>query len=636
MAAQKLTLARVHIHNIKSVEDGTLDLRDSNYVFGSNNSGKSNLLFALNAAFGNVRVDREDIYVSRSSPYSEDKQVYVDMMFKPADGREFSEEWVMVLGPLLSFGEDGQFFGVRTYFEYDGRNNSYRRKRRSISSWGDVPIPSEFSVTEAEMSHFECLFVNAQRDISVDLHDRQSLWNRSLSSIEIPDDVEADLSQTVTSLNDRIIGGSEVLARLSEELQQVPSNGRLMIRPLPASASDIYNGLEIKVDEGGSPLPVSSMGLGSRSIATITAIRALSNMSGEREGPHYTLIMIEEPEEHLHPQLQSHLRQELMRMESQKVITTHSPYVLAGARLPDMVRAVHGTDGTVFHSHVGPEEDTKDAEDVIGKFLSPLMFSRTVIFVEGYTEELALPVYFQHRFGFTPEAMDVTFVRVNGTGYRPYLQIARDFELDWMIFSDGEEEASKKVDGVVKAVFGEDVGKIMDERVFMIPDGLNYEGYVIRFAPELSHRIALETRNIKSRDPIHDIESELPRRIRNKIDYARPLAEALCEAGTVPPLISELLDAISTRLPRCSRRTSGGSWSPMRSTSWSSQRQVAARRRPWPRTHRGTWAPNRNRARSSWHSATGRPPTSGRGWTGSHRGIPTGCSSAPSISSASI
>lgn len=559
MVAQKLSLTKIGIHNIKSVDDCVLDIGNKNYIFGRNNSGKSNLLYAINLAFGNTRLEREDLFISADSPFTEDKIVYVDLLFEP-EGGTFDEDWMTVLGPMIIVGKN-QSFGFRTIFEYDGRNNSYHRRRKALKSWSDQAIPSEESVTESEMRYFECFFINAQRDISEDIRNRQSLWNRKISSIEVPNSVASGFQETVRKLNDSLVKESEVLSRLTKEFEKVPSNGKLVINPLPVSTSELYNGLDIKVEQNGTLIPVSSIGLGSRSIATITAIETLSNMAYENDEPHYTLILIEEPEEHLHPHLQSVIGEELRKLKTQVVLTTHSLNILGTANLNEMIHVGH--DGARSKISRYRESDIQDnkVEEQIRRRLPMMLFSKVVIFAEGRTEENALHRFFERRFGYPPEYLDVSFIRVEGSkNYKPFLKMAREFNLDWFIFSDGEKDTIETVTTQLNSVFSDEKSFNWNEvmsRVFFIPNHMNYEHFIVAECYDSVYESLLDFfgedtfRKMLMNQKNEDLKEKLAGMMNNfkgKPGATITVVDAICDNNTVPPLIIKLLDKIEGRI----------------------------------------------------------------------------------------
>ncbi|WP_084648851.1 AAA family ATPase [Paenibacillus sp. FSL R7-269] len=59
----------IYINNFRSLKDVSIILDDYTVIVGKNNSGKSNIIQAMNLAFEFSSVFREDIYVSAEEPF---------------------------------------------------------------------------------------------------------------------------------------------------------------------------------------------------------------------------------------------------------------------------------------------------------------------------------------------------------------------------------------------------------------------------------------------------------------------------------------------------------------------------------------------------------------------------------------
>ena len=232
-----IVLSRVHIKNIRSIRECTLNIGKSNYVFGPNDSGKSNLLYALELALTNRRLMEDDVY----KPLNEnDSSIIVDLMFTPAEGNSFDKIWLDELD-MPSIGPSGEFFAFRTAFQYDPDNDIYRKSRRRINVWDDdITVAPNAVVSDAVMELFGCYNIDAHRDLSEDLMSRQSLWNRKLSSVDVPDDLRERYTNDASEFNRDIIRGSKLLSDLSDALDSVPTEGKLFIDTQPIDVEAAY------------------------------------------------------------------------------------------------------------------------------------------------------------------------------------------------------------------------------------------------------------------------------------------------------------------------------------------------------------------------------------------------------------
>ena len=531
-----------------------MKLGHSNFVFGLNNAGKSNLLFAIELALGNRRFRESDVYSSNDDPYSRDKEVYVDLRFELDEG-ELKKSWIRKLGRLLT--ADGQFC-FRTELAYDADNGTYRRTRYSITNWSGATIKSsrDNKLSEDVMRHFGCYYIEAHRDISEDVYDRGSLWNREVSKVDIPEEIGQEVCETIRSINTRIVNGSQLLSSISEALGKLNESGNLYVDPLPSDVSDIYRGIDIKVDEGGNTIPISSVGLGTRSIAAITTAEILSRRS-VGNGLAYMLLMVEEPEAHLHPQLQSDIGQELSRMNVQSIVTTHSPYVLAEARIADMINCKHNADGTEYLRCVVPNGNVQSkVEEKIRRYKPAALFARVVVMVEGRTEEKFLPPLIYAYYKKTANFLGYTIMEVSGTEYRSYINVFDSLGIDWVIFSDGEEKPLKKLNDAAIHYGGlERLTQGDSKRAVVIPDGLSLEGHICThmnevvtdFLNEYDERVYRKTgKNQKTDD---EIQINIGVLNSLKPDYAEPLANYICDNADVRrlPAIVELMELLEKR-----------------------------------------------------------------------------------------
>ncbi|MBL4898652.1 MAG: AAA family ATPase [Colwellia sp.] len=150
----------------------------------------------------------------------------------------------------------------------------------------------------------------------------------------------------------------------------------------------------------------------------------------EQEKDEFPLLLIEEPEAHLHPQLQmkflKFIRDEYSAPESPKlqaIITTHSPNLASKAPLDSITLMKDGMAFPMKRGRTGLEsEDYVFLEKFLDVTKSNLFFAKGVLIVEGDAENILLPTI-SELLGHPFEDYGVSVVNVGSTAYARFAKI---------------------------------------------------------------------------------------------------------------------------------------------------------------------------------------------------------------------
>ena len=237
-------------------------------------------------------------------------------------------------------------------------------------------------------------------------------------------DQHPGVSSAQTAINDDYL---KLLSLTGEQL-----HGRINFAEGATEAAklrQILERLELGLLETNTGTSRGNYGLGSNNLLFMACELLL--LGKEREG--LPLLLIEEPEAHLHPQRQLRLMQflesaakppeESGQRPVQVILTTHSPNLSSKIPLKNLVlmhrhRAYSLADG---HTQLSTG-DYRFLDRFLDVTKANLFFSRGLLIVEGDGESILLPTI-ASLIGLDLTEHGVSVVNVGGTGLRRYAKI---------------------------------------------------------------------------------------------------------------------------------------------------------------------------------------------------------------------
>lgn len=598
-----IKITDVRVSNFRTLKNVEVSLENLTILIGANNAGKTNFLDALYAAIGAGRklFGQDDVRLEAGESLPpKNRIITVDVRIKPfeKDGSvaghfPSGSFWTALWGTGIKQemeGEFDEFVGIRTTLAWNSSKSEYVIERHFLNEWKAFdnwlasPVDKKSRVNAAHVEPLALHYIDAKRDLEDDLRKQGSFWRRMTEDLGLsPADVEA-FEKILTDLNRDLVGKSEVLKHLKNNLTDIQpvvsaAGGEIDISPVARKLRDLSKGVDVSFTAARSQsFPLGRHGMGTRSLAALLVFRAFASWKGKQAVEAgdllHSFLALEEPEAHLHPQAQRSFFSQVKSMPGQRIVSTHSPYFAGQARLSDLrlfSRREGETTVSKLDMSILQSDDVRKLRHGVVNTRGDLLFARAAIFFEGETEEQTLPILAEAYWGSNIHELGFSFVRVGGnSNYFPFIWLAEQLAIPWYVFSDGESGTIRHLDHAFHKL-----RRQVDVRqnIFIIPDGRNFETQLVAegYLPEIETTFNLveggtsflddyisrlngkpgkggKTRDYKTTDGRQKAACDAMSESKTRL--AEPLASTLSaipdEARRFPTLIRALFEKIST------------------------------------------------------------------------------------------
>ncbi|MBT4289267.1 MAG: AAA family ATPase [Deltaproteobacteria bacterium] len=575
-----ILLKSVRVSGFRGLENIQVELEQTTILTGMNNTGKTSFLKALQLALGYRQfITQDDFFIKGNSASN---RIVVDLLIVPitTDGKkgdEFSEDWESLLTTDRIRNDDigNSIVPLRTIITFDTIKNSYKSEQFILQVWPEF-IQDDVNWFDNENGkkksfHFDEIpffYMDAQRDILEDTKLRNSYLGKMLSKIEYSEEDIKEIEKQIKTLNEQAVSSSDILSKIKTTLKELDTamdtnSEGIEITPFTKKIRDLNKGLTIYYSDQQESFSMDYHGMGTRSWSSLLTLKSfislLASNAEEDKSAFFPILAIEEPEAHLHPNAQKKLYTQMDAINGQKIISTHSPYIAAMAKL-NQIRNFYKNEtvscGKLDLENLTKEEIRKIVRQVINS-RGEIFFSKVIIFFEGETEEQALPILAQKFFDNTSVELGLDFVGVGGYGnYLPFLRFTEALNIPWFIFSDAENQPKASVQ---KQFLDCGTDKNEEDCIVFLNDGNDFERQLIEdgFGDEIKQAIikegdyqneqhkqakVLEIGNYDN-DKLYEVITG------NKTQYGPAIAEQITEVEKdLPAKVIDLFEKITTLL----------------------------------------------------------------------------------------
>lgn len=484
-----LIISELEIENFRSIEQLKLKFDDDRSLFfGKNDSGKTNILKAINSAFNNTSHVKEDVFISNNAPFDINKKIIINIKISPYNYIEkkivdnFTTDWETYFGEYINIKGSSQYFSFSTQIYWDANKQAYIKDRYLISDWDSRQLGAKLKYDI--LDPIDCFYIPTNRDLVEDILNKNSIWNKFIPKMQINDSEREAIAKQTKKISDKIIRNSNLLTLLKKELMDLETDNKdkVDLEAITHDIDKIYNGINvyIKNDKNGR-IGLEGMGAGTRSRAVFKVIKALIDKRNKEEGLYFPVLLLEEPEANLHYNLQKTIFNEITKIKCNSFITTHSPFAFCNDSYLSFYNVINKTSSSVSNTSLKNYKENERLQ-IYKEILNnnaQFFFADKVVFAEGATEEIVLPIYFKKYFKKEPYYKNISIVGVGGNNYKYFIKIANDLKIPWYVFSDGEQNTINKLEKNLSYGLNlQNINIANYPNVIIIPNGFDYEKYL--------------------------------------------------------------------------------------------------------------------------------------------------------------
>jgi putative ATP-dependent endonuclease of the OLD family len=444
------TVVRLAVRSYRSIQD-SIEINFPKGVpvvlVGENNAGKSNLIRALNLPLGQFWPGSHDPEDHEFFGRDRNNPIHITVEFDEADplgGRYTEAHW--------RYKEDAEppcsFYGFPPPFnrEQGWINNSDRDTAACMMIEAErnllyqLSYSSKYTLLSRMMRRFHQALVTKE-DLRTELEklfeDTKTTFKKLPEFQQFVESLQAGLTKLVSSMTHRLEVDFEAY-----------------------NPVNFFHALDLHASEEGIARTLEEMGTGEQQVLAMAFAHAYAKAfhSG-------VVLVVEEPESHLHPLAQQWLAKQFSTMCAdglQIVITTHSAAFIDILNLEGivLVRKANGVTSVTQLNRAelvegcvdgGANADKTTEESILPFYAASAtreilegFFAKAVVLVEGPTESLSLPVYLS-KAGLDCAKEGIAIIPVHGKGnLAKWHRLFEAYEIPCYIVFDNDGKADDK------------------------------------------------------------------------------------------------------------------------------------------------------------------------------------------------
>lgn len=393
-----MRLRKISIKNFRNLRDITIIPFQKTVIIGENNSGKSNLLYALRLILdiNSQKLENELSQVDINDAAFAEGITSFSITIEIGNLQEHNELETIFM-EFLSHESTETFVTLEGEYFLDS-DGEFIWQVQVLSPRGSVNDPGVF--TYRMKKSLPLYFLDAVRYAEKELRSSsRGTFSDLLKDIDLSD-VSEEVIQNIKNANVTLSRNEDIgnlASGISNLLSPQMPGGRSTVSIRVANddpsklLKDIRLGLKRQTDS--KDYDISRHGTGLQNLVLIAMFRQKIAHSGINQ----PILAIEEPEAHLHPHAQRCLFKDLERITSPILISTHSPEIVECCDPLGLIKLSLTSQNIVSAHQLDPVHFTSDDLKLLMRMMragrADAFFAKALIIVEGDSETIAIPAF---------------------------------------------------------------------------------------------------------------------------------------------------------------------------------------------------------------------------------------------------
>lgn len=495
-------LESIDITNFRGIDRLSLRLEQSTVLIGENNTGKSTildaLLLALDSGFKGDRHKfvKDDHRLTGTSGHVPDGDtISIVLRFAERQSDEWPEDATQKLRDVIQFDDAGmQSVTLRVQSVYDSATGESNPEWDFLNS-NMNPLPAKAPQYRRILQSLAPVFpLHSTRSWGQESRYNSRFWGPFVRSLNMEQETRRELENELAGINRRIVSKHESFGAVKEEMGRisklVPLKGDnpVSIEALPTNAHDILSKTRIALASiTGANVLVGRHGDGTQNLAIMCLFLAyLRSKMREQYKTASPILVIEEPEAHLHPSAAYSVARLLDNPSGQNLISTHSGDLIANTNVSSL-RFLRRREGRITAHRMDTDAfrpvDRQAIDHHIQSTRGNILFARCWLLVEGKTDRLVFEGCAQicDKDLMSNGVYCIEYTQIGGLWM--LIRLAKQIGIEWFVVADGDGAGKSNVKKASGELGGEDAKEhiqLLDHNIdvllCMAGYGVHYEG----------------------------------------------------------------------------------------------------------------------------------------------------------------